>query len=335
MERSATYVPNITEQQVRAAGLVARGLTNREIAGELGITLAGSKYLVSELIGRLGVETREDVAAWYRNTYLVAGSQRAGVIAFSNSLARSLHGTGIVAAGAAVGALLLGSAAIGFAAKGGPFGGPGGPNAVSPTATATNTATATTTATATGTATVTGTATALPTGTPVPGSPTAGAGGASQSQGLGPAVDSAPPSFVDDLPPGPPAWVEDLPPGPPPFVSPPGLATEEATATGTAAPSATTAANGENGGPPWYEGDAPEEGGYGPPPWQGGPPPWQGGPPPWAGANDATMTPAATGTAVTTPTVAPAGQVLPGGNGGNGGPPAGVGGGPPSGAGPN
>lgn len=55
----------LTPRQQQAAALLARNYTNARIAGELGISLDGAKYLVSEVIGRLGVETREEAAdAW-------------------------------------------------------------------------------------------------------------------------------------------------------------------------------------------------------------------------------------------------------------------------------
>jgi DNA-binding CsgD family transcriptional regulator len=55
----------LTERQREVADLVARGLTNAQIAERLGISLDGAKWHVSEVIGRLGVTTREEAAlAW-------------------------------------------------------------------------------------------------------------------------------------------------------------------------------------------------------------------------------------------------------------------------------
>lgn len=59
----------LTERQPEVARLVERGLTNPQIAQELGITLDGAKYHVSELLVRLGVDRREDVAGWYRQHF--------------------------------------------------------------------------------------------------------------------------------------------------------------------------------------------------------------------------------------------------------------------------
>jgi murein DD-endopeptidase MepM/ murein hydrolase activator NlpD len=56
---------SITNRQREVARLVAEGKTNPEIADALGISLDGAKYHVSELLGRLGLERREEIAAWY------------------------------------------------------------------------------------------------------------------------------------------------------------------------------------------------------------------------------------------------------------------------------
>src|SRR5690606_29697317 len=65
-ERLRTSVEEVTDRQLEVARLVAAGKTNGEIADALGITLDGAKYHVSELLGRLGLERREDIRAWYR-----------------------------------------------------------------------------------------------------------------------------------------------------------------------------------------------------------------------------------------------------------------------------
>ncbi len=44
--------------------LLQRGYSNKEIAQELGISLAGAKFHVSEIISRLGVSSREEASAW-------------------------------------------------------------------------------------------------------------------------------------------------------------------------------------------------------------------------------------------------------------------------------
>jgi|GEM_PF-657283 len=59
-------VEQITGRQLEVARLVAEGRSNPEIAEALGVSLAGAKYHVSELLGRLGVSSREEIAEWYR-----------------------------------------------------------------------------------------------------------------------------------------------------------------------------------------------------------------------------------------------------------------------------
>ncbi|MGH2609305.1 MAG: helix-turn-helix domain-containing protein, partial [Tepidiformaceae bacterium] len=55
----------LTERQREVVRLVERGYSNFEIAEELGITLDGAKYHLSEILGKLGVASREDaVGAW-------------------------------------------------------------------------------------------------------------------------------------------------------------------------------------------------------------------------------------------------------------------------------
>jgi DNA-binding CsgD family transcriptional regulator len=65
-ERLRTRIEEVTSRQMEVARLVAEGRTNPEIASDLGITLDGAKYHVSELLGRLGLERREEIADWYR-----------------------------------------------------------------------------------------------------------------------------------------------------------------------------------------------------------------------------------------------------------------------------
>jgi len=64
--RTRTSLPEVTERQLEVARLIADGLDNPAIAGELGISLAGAKYHVSELLARLNLSSRDEVARWYR-----------------------------------------------------------------------------------------------------------------------------------------------------------------------------------------------------------------------------------------------------------------------------
>ena len=53
----------LTEREREVLDLVRLGLTNEEVAGRLGITEAGVKYHVSQILSKLGVSTREEAAA--------------------------------------------------------------------------------------------------------------------------------------------------------------------------------------------------------------------------------------------------------------------------------
>lgn len=54
----------LTSRELEVLGLLREGLSNREIAERLGISLQGAKYHVSEIISKLGVSSREEAAAW-------------------------------------------------------------------------------------------------------------------------------------------------------------------------------------------------------------------------------------------------------------------------------
>jgi TolB protein len=54
---------DLTAREREVLDLVRLGLTNEEIAGRLGITEAGAKYHVSQILSKLGVATREEAAA--------------------------------------------------------------------------------------------------------------------------------------------------------------------------------------------------------------------------------------------------------------------------------
>ncbi len=63
--RGRPRTPDIlTPREWEVMELVRRGYSNREIAEELGISLGGAKYHVSEIISKLGVSSREEAAAW-------------------------------------------------------------------------------------------------------------------------------------------------------------------------------------------------------------------------------------------------------------------------------
>lgn len=55
-----------TLRQRQVLDLIGRGRTNAEIADEFGISLAGAKWHVSEVLSKLGVASREEAAAYWR-----------------------------------------------------------------------------------------------------------------------------------------------------------------------------------------------------------------------------------------------------------------------------
>ncbi|HUY23858.1 MAG TPA: LuxR C-terminal-related transcriptional regulator [Candidatus Saccharimonadales bacterium] len=56
----------LSERQQEVLGLMAEGRTNYEIAEALDLSLEGAKYHVSEILGKLGVDSREEAIAWWR-----------------------------------------------------------------------------------------------------------------------------------------------------------------------------------------------------------------------------------------------------------------------------
>src|SRR5215207_6964988 len=62
---AAPRVEDLTPRHREVLALLAKGRTNFEIAEALGISLEGAKYHVREIMGRLGVESREEAAEWW------------------------------------------------------------------------------------------------------------------------------------------------------------------------------------------------------------------------------------------------------------------------------
>jgi DNA-binding CsgD family transcriptional regulator len=97
------------EQQVFA--LLKRGYSNRDIAEELGISLAGAKYHVSEIISKLGVSSREEAAAWRpRRRWAFAP------MALLGGNGGTVFAPGKLAISAAVLVLLIGAGAVALSA---------------------------------------------------------------------------------------------------------------------------------------------------------------------------------------------------------------------------
>src|SRR6185295_11507798 len=58
-----------TPRQREVLDLIARGKTNGEIAAALDISLAGAKWHVSEVLSKLGADSREEAAAYWRGRH--------------------------------------------------------------------------------------------------------------------------------------------------------------------------------------------------------------------------------------------------------------------------
>src|SRR5450830_1335802 len=58
--------PVWTRRQREVLDLLVRGRTNPEIATALGISLDGAKWHVSEVITKLGVDSRDEAAEYWR-----------------------------------------------------------------------------------------------------------------------------------------------------------------------------------------------------------------------------------------------------------------------------
>lgn len=99
----------LTDRQAEVLRLVARGLTNAEIAQELGITLDGAKFHVSEILGKLGVATREGAAErWRAESRPAARARRWLAALFFGTAAKFVAGAlATLAVGAVVVAVIL------------------------------------------------------------------------------------------------------------------------------------------------------------------------------------------------------------------------------------
>lgn len=103
------YPGLLTPREDEVLALLREGLTNEAIAERLGISLGGAKYHVSEILGKLGVETREDAARWQpaaRPWWAVAGAPI--------SFAWRKTSSGPVAAAGAIAVALLAAAGTGL-----------------------------------------------------------------------------------------------------------------------------------------------------------------------------------------------------------------------------
>jgi photosystem II stability/assembly factor-like uncharacterized protein/DNA-binding CsgD family transcriptional regulator len=95
----------LTPREREVLTLIRDGLTNPQIAERLGIGVEGVKYHVSEILGKLGVSTREEAARWREGPPWWLG----GAIAFSRPPLRALSiaGASVLVVGAIAGLVFL------------------------------------------------------------------------------------------------------------------------------------------------------------------------------------------------------------------------------------
>lgn len=67
-------VEALTRREEEVLDRLRRGLTNRQIAGELGISADGVKFHVSSILGKLGVRSRYEAAVWPKPARWWAGA---------------------------------------------------------------------------------------------------------------------------------------------------------------------------------------------------------------------------------------------------------------------
>ncbi len=74
------YPDVLTPRQWEVLALLREGLSNEQIALRLGISVDGVKFHVSEILGKLGVGSRNEAAQWEGERHQAAPSARlAGV----------------------------------------------------------------------------------------------------------------------------------------------------------------------------------------------------------------------------------------------------------------
>ncbi len=56
----------LSKRQREVLALLTHGLTNKQIAQELSISLDGAKWHVSAVLAALGMESRVEASRWYR-----------------------------------------------------------------------------------------------------------------------------------------------------------------------------------------------------------------------------------------------------------------------------
>ncbi len=89
--------------------LIARGRTNGEIAEQLGISFSTAKWHVSELITKLGVDSREEVAEYWRRECAPRQRLARAIAGFSLPAAAKIGFGAVAAVSMAAGAIAVGA----------------------------------------------------------------------------------------------------------------------------------------------------------------------------------------------------------------------------------
>lgn len=104
------YKFDLTPRQREVLDLIARGRTNAEIAGDLGVTLDGAKYHVREILAKLDMVSREEAASYWRNYSRPSAKlgRALGSVFGLGTLKAVAGGTAVIAMGGAVAAIIVG-----------------------------------------------------------------------------------------------------------------------------------------------------------------------------------------------------------------------------------
>src|ERR1035437_6714791 len=113
-----TGIGALSVRKKKGRGLSGRGRTNPEIAAELGIRFETAKWHVSEIITKLGVESREEAAQAWRADRTIGRRVARGIQAVVAPIIA--HKLVIAAAAGVVVAVATGSLVIGMLRSGGP-----------------------------------------------------------------------------------------------------------------------------------------------------------------------------------------------------------------------
>lgn len=71
-----TSMTQLSRREREVAELVSQGLTNREIAGKLHVSVRTVEYHIQQSLNKLGLRSRTELAAWFLATGKAPGSQR-------------------------------------------------------------------------------------------------------------------------------------------------------------------------------------------------------------------------------------------------------------------